>query len=153
MRPALELAGISAGGEKGVDCEREIVIMKLVEKKKVLVVDDDPTTILYVSELLSASGYTVVSAGDGEEGVARAVESPPDLILMDLSMPKVNGFEATRMLRASPRTEKVPIIAMTSLDRTADCESAFVAGCNEHIAKPLKSEELFAKISSLLHLS
>jgi twitching motility two-component system response regulator PilH len=124
-----------------------------VRKRTILVVDDDPTVTLYVSELLSVHGFTVVSAGDGEEGVARAAERSPDLILMDLNMPKVNGFEATKMLRRNARTEKIPIVALTALDSPADCESAFIAGCNDHLPKPLKGEDLLAKISFFLRLS
>ena len=124
-----------------------------MRKRTILVVDDDPTVILYVSELLSVHGFTVISAGDGAEGVARATERSPDLILMDLNMPKMNGFEAARTLRSNPRTERVPIIAMTSLDSPADCEDAFSAGCNDHIPKPLAGEALLAKISSLCRLS
>jgi len=128
-------------------------IMKPVMRNKtILVVDDDPTVILYVGELLSARGFTVITAGDGEEGVARAKERPPDLILMDLSMPGMNGFEATGLLRRNLRTERIPIIAITSLDNSADCESAFVAGCDGHIQKPLAGDDLLAKISTVLRL-
>jgi CheY-like chemotaxis protein len=120
--------------------------------KTILLVDDDPTVLLYVGELLSARGFTVLTAADGEEGVARATERPPDLVLMDLRMPKLNGFEATRMLRRNPRTERVPIIAITSLESPEDCESAFVAGCDGHIQKPLAGDDLLAKISTVLRL-
>ena len=69
---------------------------------------------------------------------------------MDLNMPKLNGFEATKRLRGNPRTERVPIIALTSLDSPSDCEGAFVAGCDDHIPKPLKGENLLAKIAAVL---
>jgi len=120
--------------------------------KTILLVDDDPTILLYVGELLSARGFTVLTAADGEEGVARAKERPPDLILMDLRMPGMNGFEATRLLRGDLKTERIPIIAITSLDSPEDCESAFVAGCDGHIQKPLAGDDLLAKISTVLRL-
>lgn len=124
-----------------------------MKKKTILVVDDDPTIILYVGEVLSAHGFRMISATDGEEGIALATAEHPELILLDLVMPKMNGFEAARILRRNPRTERIPIIALTSLDSPGDCERAFLAGCNDHLQKPLERECLLAKISSVLRLS
>jgi len=146
------LAGLSTSF-KDLHDDGEMVIMKrAMRNKTILVVDDDPTVTLYVGELLSARGFTVITARDGEEGVARATERPPDLVLMDLSMPGMSGFEATGLLRRNPRTERVPIVAITSLDSPGDCEGAFAAGCDGHIQKPLVGKDLLTKISTVLRL-
>lgn len=117
---------------------------------KVLVVDDEELFRLLISEILSAEGFEVILAGDGEEAIEIAAASLPDLILMDMSMPKMTGFEAIRALKKKDETRKTPILAVTASDTTGDYEEAYDAGCSGYLPKPIDADRLIEKIKELL---
>ncbi len=115
---------------------------------KILLVEDNEMNRDVMSRLLSRRGYTVVFAEDGEAAVDRAVAERPDLVLMDISLPKIDGYEATRRLRGVEAGVKVPIIALTAHAMTSDREKAFEAGCTDFETKPVEFPRLLAKIDS-----
>ena len=114
--------------------------------KKVLLVDDSNTILMMEKMVLRKTEYQVVTASDGEEGVARALAERPDLILMDVVMPKMNGFEAVRRLRQEEATREVPIIMVTTRGEAANVEAGFESGCNDYVTKPIDSIELLSKL-------
>ncbi|MFH0984055.1 MAG: response regulator [Candidatus Omnitrophota bacterium] len=119
-------------------------------KKKILFMDDEPDQITMVSLRLAKNGYTVVSASDGEEGLKKAVEEKPDLILMDVLMPGLDGFEVCRRLRKNPVTKHIPIISTTAAgvdDIEAQC---LAAGADACVRKPYDSADLLSKIRQFL---
>jgi CheY-like chemotaxis protein len=116
---------------------------------RVLVVDDDNTTLGYVGVILRAAGYEVQTANGGLPGVAKASEAPPDLILLDVQMPDLDGFEVCRRLRGDARTRNVPVIMLTaSMDRALN-RQAYAAGAHACIPKPFRREALIATIESV----
>lgn len=117
--------------------------------QRILVVDDDNSNLELARKILGASGYDVVLARDGHEAVKAAVTSSPDLILMDLSLPGLNGWEAVQQIR-NRVARAIPIVALTAHAMAGDREQALAAGCTEYLAKPYKPVDLRAKISSLL---
>ncbi len=119
-------------------------------KPKILLVDDSNTVLMMMSMTLTASGYQVVTATDGEEGVAKAASEKPDLILLDIVMPKMNGIEACRMIRARPATAHIPIIMVTTRSESKNVEASFSNGCNDYVNKPINKSELLAKVRKLL---
>lgn len=119
------------------------------KKKKILFVDDEPDQVTMVSLRLAKNGYTVVSAADGEEGLRKAFEEKPDLILMDVLMPGLDGFEVCRRLRKDPATKHIPIISTTAAG-VDDIESqCLAAGADACVRKPYDSADLLAKIRKL----
>lgn len=114
--------------------------------KTILYVEDNEANRKIVRQLLKATSYTLIEAFDGEAGVAMALEHLPDLILMDIQLPKISGLEATRRLRAQPSTANVPIIAITSFALSGDDQQAKDAGANAYIAKPYSPRDLLALI-------
>ena len=117
-------------------------------KPTVLIVDDTPTNLGIVVEFLEENGFRVVVAQDGKEGVQRAVFIKPDLILMDVMMPGVDGFEATRQLKGIFVTRDIPVILMTALADTASKLEGFKAGGVDYVTKPLAMEELLARVTT-----
>ncbi len=117
---------------------------------KVLVVDDEELFRIMISEILSAEGFEVIVAEDGEEAVEIASASLPDLILMDMNMPKVTGFQAIRTLREKDETKNTPILAVTATDTTGDYEEAYDAGCNGYLTKPIDADRLIEKVKELM---
>jgi DNA-binding response OmpR family regulator len=117
--------------------------------RKILIVDDSETVLLAERALLSRS-YEVVVARNGEEGVEKALAERPDLILMDVVMPRMNGFDAVRRLRAQPATEHTPVIMVTTRGELANVESGYRSGCNDYLTKPFHGPELLAKVRSCL---
>ena len=117
---------------------------------KILLVEDNEMNRDVMSRLLSRRGYTVVFAEDGEAAVDRAVAERPDLVLMDISLPKIDGYEATRRLRELESSKEIPIIALTAHAMTSDREKAFEAGCTDFETKPVEFPRLLAKIESHL---
>ena len=117
--------------------------------QRILVVDDDNSNLELARKILGASGYDVLLARDGHEAVKAAVTSSPDLILMDLSLPGLNGWEAVQQIR-NRVARAIPIVALTAHAMAGDREQALAAGCTEYLAKPYKPVDLRAKISSLL---
>jgi two-component system cell cycle response regulator DivK len=117
---------------------------------KILYVEDNEDNIYMLSSRLARRGYEVVSARDGEQGIAMARTEAPALILMDLSLPVVDGWEATRRLKAEATTQGIPVIALSAHAMAGDREKAIAAGCDDYDTKPVELPRLLEKISSLL---
>ena len=117
--------------------------------KKALVVEDHPDMLEVLTWELEMMGFTVIAAKNGKEGVEKAFEEKPQLILMDILMPGMDGREATRLIRANPETQDIPILAATVLLRDSDRKSCLEAGCNDFIQKPFTFHELEQTIKSL----
>jgi two-component system cell cycle response regulator DivK len=112
----------------------------------ILIVEDDPAILAVLARLLGASGFTVLSARDGARAVGLAREQLPDLILMDLGLPILNGWQATRRLKGTAATAHIPIIALTAYALSEDRERSMAAGCDDFETKPLDIPRLLAKI-------
>jgi CheY-like chemotaxis protein len=119
---------------------------------RVLVVEDDEMNRELVTRFLRRKGYEVIQANNGITGVALALAEVPDLILMDLSLPELDGWEATRQIRANPVTTAIPIIALTAHAFSEEVEQALQAGCNQYETKPLVYRRLIDKIRDVLNL-
>ena len=117
---------------------------------KILLVEDNEMNYDMLSRRLTRKGFEVVIATDGEQGVEMSRTAGPDLILMDMSLPKIDGWEATRLIRADPQTSKVLIIALTAHAMASDKDKAMAAGCDDFDTKPIDIERLLGKISALL---
>jgi two-component system, cell cycle response regulator DivK len=117
---------------------------------RVLVVEDNPANMRLASLLLGQAGHSVLCAVDAEAGVMLARSERPDLILMDIQLPGMDGLAATALLKQDPATSSIPVIALTALAMKADQERSRIAGCEAYIAKPLRYRELYAAIDSLL---
>jgi CheY-like chemotaxis protein len=120
------------------------------EMPRILLVEDNEMNRDMLSRRLQRRGFEVEMAVDGREGVEMAKNGDYDLILMDMSLPEIDGWEATRRLRASPQTEKIPIIALTAHAMAGDREKAIEAGCDEYDTKPIELPRLLSKIEALL---
>lgn len=118
-------------------------------RKKILLVDDSRTALLVERALLERS-YEIVTAGDGVEALSRALSALPDLILMDVQMPRLDGFAAVAQLRARPETQHIPIIMVTSRGELEQVEAGYRSGCNDYVTKPIHASELLAKVRSSL---
>jgi two-component system cell cycle response regulator DivK len=118
--------------------------------KTILYVEDNELNRKIVRDLLRHTAYRLIEAFDGEAGVAIALEQRPDLILMDVQLPKISGFEATRRLRAAPATASIPIIALTSFALSGDEQKAKEAGASTYLAKPYSPFTLLGMIRQLL---
>jgi CheY-like chemotaxis protein len=117
---------------------------------KILLVEDNEMNLDMLSRRLVRQGFEVVSAQDGAAGVAKAVSESPQLILMDMSLPVVDGWEATRRLKADPATRAIPVIALTAHAMAEDREKALAAGCDDYDTKPIELPRLLEKIKKLL---
>jgi two-component system, cell cycle response regulator DivK len=117
---------------------------------RILYVEDNEDNVYMLSARLKRKGHEVIVATDGEQGVARARSDAPALILMDLSLPVLDGWEATRRLKASAETCDIPIIALSSHAMTGDREAALAAGCDDYDTKPVEFTRLLGKIKALL---
>ena len=117
--------------------------------KKVLIIEDHPDIVVILSRQLEMMGFAVVSANTGMEGVTKAVEEKPQLILMDIMMPGMDGLEATRLIRSNRETEKIPILAVTALYKESELNACIEAGCNDYILKPFTIKQLRKKIQKL----
>src|SRR5437868_9098663 len=117
---------------------------------KILIVEDNEENSDALSRRLQRRGFEVVLASDGKVGLAMAQSEKPDLILMDMNMPEVDGWEATRQLKAAPETQGIPIIAITAYALAGDRERALEAGCAEYHAKPVDFPKLQAQIEAIL---
>ena len=114
--------------------------------KKILVVEDQEDNRRILRDLLTASDYEVIEAVDGLEGIARAESDKPDLILMDIQLPGIDGYEATRRIKANTDLQHIPIIVVTSYALSGDDVKAFGAGCDAYVTKPYSPRELLAKV-------
>lgn len=117
--------------------------------KKVLVVEDHPDMRELLTFQMERMGYQVIPAKNGQEGVEKALKERPQLILMDIMMPGMDGREATRILRSNHDTQDIPILAATVLFRDLDVKSCFEAGCNGYLLKPFTFQELQGKIQEI----
>jgi DNA-binding response OmpR family regulator len=118
--------------------------------KKILVVDDSATSLMWQRMILGQEKFEVVTAKDGQEGVDVALAQRPDLVLMDVVMPRMNGFEACRALRATAAMREVPVIMVTTRSEYKNVEQAYESGCNDYITKPIDKLELLTKVRSFL---
>jgi two-component system cell cycle response regulator DivK len=118
--------------------------------KKILYVEDNEANRMIVRDLLKRTTYELIEAYDGEAGVATAIEASPDLILMDIQLPKMSGFEAIKRLRAEAPTAKTPIIAITSFALSGDDQKAKEAGATAYLAKPYSPFDLLTLIRKIL---
>ena len=118
--------------------------------KRILVVEDQEDNRRIVRDLLTRAGYEMIEAVNGEEGVAMAQTHHPDLILMDIQLPGLDGYEATRRIKANPALRQIPIIAVTSYALSGDDVKAREAGCDAYVAKPFSPRALLATIREFL---
>jgi two-component system, cell cycle response regulator DivK len=121
-----------------------------VSSKTILYVEDNEYNLKIVRQLLSRTTYRLIEAMDGEQGVHMARQELPDLILMDIQLPKISGLDATRQLRADPQTAHIPIVAITSFALSGDSEKAKEAGASAYLAKPYSPRELLQIIRQLV---
>jgi CheY-like chemotaxis protein len=117
---------------------------------KILYVEDNDDNIYMLENRLKRAGFTVMIARDGAQGVAMAGAEQPDLILMDLGLPVLDGWEATRQIKAAPETRHIPVIALTANAMTGDKEKAMAAGCDDFDTKPVELPRLLGKIQALV---
>ena len=117
---------------------------------KLLIVEDNALNLDMLSRRLTRLGYDIVVAEDGEQGVAMAASERPDLILMDMSLPVLDGWEATRRIKAAPDTIDIPVIALTAHAMASDREKALEAGCDDYDTKPVDIGRLSSKIERLI---
>lgn len=118
--------------------------------KRILVIEDTEDNRQIIRDLMTSAGYELIEAVDGVEGVAAAEREKPDLILMDIQLPGIDGYEATRRIRAIPAVSKVPIIAVTSYALSGDEAKTREAGCDGYVAKPFSPRQLLAKVREFL---
>jgi CheY-like chemotaxis protein len=112
----------------------------------ILLVEDNEDNRRIYATILAHAGYRVLEATDGEEGISMAEQHLPEMILMDVSIPKINGWEATRLLKANPRTSGIPIVALTAHALASDREKAMDAGCDGYIPKPAEPRVVLAEV-------
>jgi two-component system cell cycle response regulator DivK len=117
---------------------------------KVLIIEDNRTNMTLATFLLKSAGYTVLSATDAEAGLALAHAEQPDLILMDIQLPGMDGLEATTLLKQDAATRAIPVIALTALAMKGDEERILAAGCDGYIAKPIRYKEFLAAVAGQL---
>lgn len=121
-----------------------------MDRKKILLVDDSSTVLLMERMILSRSEFDVITAKDGVEGLEKARAERPDLILMDVVMPRMDGFEACRRLRQEPDINRIPVIMVTTRGELASMEAGFASGCSDYVTKPINGSELLTKVRSCL---
>lgn len=136
IAPSMAEAGVGRGG--------------VISAPRILYVDDDPPNRLLVHTVLSAGGYTVLEAEDGMQGVRAAVEQQPALILLDLNMPGLDGYETAAVLKSVPEAATIPIVALTVYSDSGNRERALAAGCDGFIAKPIDVDRLPAQVAEFL---
>jgi len=119
--------------------------------KKILLVDDSKTTLMMERAILEKrTSYQCVTAADGLEAVSKASEEHPDLVLMDVVMPRMNGFEACKKMRQQPATREIPIVLLTTRGEESYMEAGFQSGCNDYLTKPVNGDELIKLLESYL---
>lgn len=118
--------------------------------KKILIVEDNPANMRLIRMVLKTRGYSVLEATDGEEALTVAIERRPDLIVMDIQLPKMDGLEVTKKLRQAPEFHKTPIIALTASAMDGDRERIIAAGCDEYIAKPVNTRRFPVLVAEML---
>lgn len=120
--------------------------------QRILVVDDTPQNVKLFSDLLTAKGYEVTTAANGEQALESIARQPPDLVLLDIMMPGINGYEVCRRIRENPATALLPVVLATSLDPNQERVKGIEAGADDFLPKPVNQAELFARVRSLLRI-
>jgi len=120
------------------------------QKKKILLVDDSNTVLLMEKMLLAHEGYELVTAANGREAVTKALAEKPDLILLDVVMPDMNGFDACKQIRAHEGTHGIPVIMVTTRSEATNVQIGFESGCNDYVTKPINGVELITKVKNHL---
>ena len=116
----------------------------------ILYVEDNDDNVYMLKNRLTRAGFTVIVATDGTQGLAMATSERPDLILMDLTLPDIDGWEATRRIKADPATKHIPVVALTANAMSGDREKAIAAGCDDFDTKPVELQRLIGKIRALV---
>lgn len=119
-------------------------------KIRILVVEDNIDNMILIEDILKSLDYDVLRATDGEQGIALAQQEVPDLILMDLSLPLIDGWTATRMIKSNQELKDIPVIALTAHAMVGDRERAIEAGCDDYISKPINLQELAGKLTEYI---
>ncbi|EWH03167.1 response regulator transcription factor [Halomonas sp. BC04] len=117
---------------------------------KVLVVDDEPNIVLSIEFLMQQAGFDVITAEDGESALESVAETPPDLILLDISLPGISGFDVLEQLRNDPQHARLPIIMLTAHGREVEKEKGLALGADDYVTKPFSTQALVEKVKSLL---
>jgi DNA-binding response OmpR family regulator len=119
-------------------------------KKKILVVDDSKTALFMVTTILKKEPYQLLTATDGQQAIEVATAEHPDLVLMDVVMPRMTGFEACRELKRREETKSIPVILLTTRGEGENVEIGYESGCNDYVTKPVNGQELLAKVRDLV---
>jgi DNA-binding response OmpR family regulator len=119
-------------------------------RARILVVDDSPTEISLISAPLLAGGYDVITAGDGEEAISKAARERPDLILLDVVLPRLNGFQVCRTLKRAPESSHIPVIMLTGKSQPSDRFWGMKQGADEYVTKPFQPDALVASVQRFL---
>ncbi|MFC3282592.1 response regulator transcription factor [Litchfieldella rifensis] len=117
---------------------------------RVLVVDDEPNIVLSLEFLMQQAGFEVITAGDGEQALARVAEHAPDLVLLDISLPGISGFDVLEQLRSDPSHARLPIIMLTAHGREVEREKGMALGADDYVTKPFSTQALVDKVQALL---
>ncbi len=118
--------------------------------KKVLVVDDNPVSRELIREVLESAHQRILEAGDGEEALEKVLQEEPDLVLLDIQLPVLDGYEVLRRIRGNPRYARLPVIALTAFAMREDCERALAVGFDDYVTKPIDTASLRLRIRNLL---
>lgn len=121
-----------------------------MSKARILIVEDNPQNMRLFEMVIGIKGYTLLTATDGEEALKTAIREHPDLIIMDIQLPGMDGLEVTRKLRENSAFSRIPIIAVTAYAMSGDKEKAIAAGCNAYMTKPFNIHELYGMITEML---
>jgi len=127
-----------------------VTLQESIKMTRILIVDDSPTQLSVLSKVLIKNGYEIITAEDGEKGVEIAFSEKPDIILMDVVMPNLNGFQATRQITKNPETSHIPVIMLTSKDQETDRVWAERQGASDYLIKPPKETDLLKKIKTFI---
>ncbi len=123
------------------------------ERKKILLVDDTDTILLFLKTLLAGQGFDFLTAKNGAEAIEKARRERPDLVLLDIFMPVMDGIEACRVMKGDPELKRIPVIIVTARSEAENVERCLDAGCDDYVFKPVRKLELLDKINRLLRLS
>mgnify|MGYP001228055318 CR=1 FL=1 len=121
-----------------------------MSKARILIVEDNEDNMTLVRDVLASRGYMVIEAVDGQQGLELAMTQRPDLIIMDLSLPLLDGWEVVRQLKADPELRRIPVVALTAHAMVGDREKALDAGCDDYLAKPIRLAMLIAKVKEFV---
>ncbi len=122
-----------------------------MNSEKILIVEDSPTAMLQITTILQKKGYDLIHAVDGEEAIQKAAEGLPRLIVLDIILPKKNGFQVCRQLKSAPGTQEIKILMLTSKIQESDRFWGFKQGADDYMTKPFEAEDLLRKVDELLH--